>query len=92
MPILEYMCEACKKPQEVFIPYEVVTPCGCGGEMRRAYLTAPQTKIGFKKDVKCQVIGKNGDRPTFTTKYQMKEWGKKNGVDFIHRDNFNYDD
>lgn len=91
MPILEYECEKCKNIEEVFTPYEKVSPCACGGEMRRAYLTPPAMKIDFSKPVKCQTRGKDGSKPIFTTKHQMNEWGKENGASFVHRDNFEND-
>ena len=82
MPIYEYMCKSCNDVQEVLVPYEQVSPCECGGTMQRAYLSPPSINIEFKKDYVTQSIGKNGKKGRLSSKHQMKEWGKTNGVTF----------
>lgn len=87
MPLYEYMCVKCKDTQEVFAPYEKVSLCECGGEVRRAYLTPPAMKIGGLKGGHYKTQGldkKTGEQVICTTKHQVNEWGKRNEVIIEH--------
>ncbi|PJA62130.1 MAG: hypothetical protein CO162_02670 [bacterium (Candidatus Ratteibacteria) CG_4_9_14_3_um_filter_41_21] len=83
MPIYEYICDDCKDVQEIFIPYEQVSLCKCGGQMKRVYLTPPAVKMNTLKGgyYKTQSLDKTtGESVVCTTKHQLSEFGKKNGV------------
>lgn len=87
MPIYEYMCNMCKDVQEIMSPYEQVSPCECGGQMKRVYLTPPSVKMGGLKGgyYKTQSLDKEtGGQVICTTKHQLSEFGKRNGVIIEH--------
>lgn len=82
MPIYEYQCKACKDVQEIFHPYEKVAPCDCGGEIQRAFLTPPATKV--HSEYVTQSFDVDGKRGKICSREQAKEWGKRNGVTLEH--------